>query len=237
MAFLSLIGSLVLGALALDLAGFRFHGRPPAAWWSAGAAWAADHGSGNLLPAVAAGVTAGFAVLLILLALLPGHRRRWTVSSGPGLTSSVDRKVVEGLLRDAVGAVEGIGPVAVRMNRRTATVRATLMFGDREAALAEAQRGADRAVAACRLVRPPRLRVVVGTLAPPAVRPNPAPNPAPATDPAEPGTVGTRSELGPGHIPRSDLPRRPESDRAPFSAPRRPKDDSPTTTSRQGADS
>ncbi|MFE6709628.1 DUF6286 domain-containing protein [Streptomyces sp. NPDC057695] len=237
MAMLSLIGSLVLGALALDISGFRFHGRPLSAWWSAGAAWVADHGSGTLLSAVAAGVTAGVAVLLILLALLPGHRRRWTVSSGPALTSSVDRKVVEDLLRDAVGAVEGIGPVAVRMNRRTATVRATLMFGDREAALAETQSAADRVIAACRLVRPPRLRVIVGAPKHPAVQTNQDPDPDPETDPAEPGIADPRPELGPGHVPGPDLPRRSESDRAPFSAPRRPKDDSPTTTSRQGADS
>ncbi|WP_187283797.1 DUF6286 domain-containing protein [Streptomyces sp. adm13(2018)] len=236
-AVLSLIGSLLLGALALDIAGFRSHGRPLAAWWSTGVAYAADHGSGTLLPTVTAGLTAGLAVLLILLALLPGHRRRWTVSSGPALTSSVDRKVIEDLLRDAVGAVEGTGPVAVRMSRRTATVRATLMFGDREAALAEAQSAADRAMAACRLVRPPRLRVIVGALAHPAVQTNQDPDPDPGIDPAEPGIDDPRPELGPGHVPGPDLPRRSESDRAPFSAPRRPKDDSPITTSRQGADS
>ncbi|MFF9066353.1 DUF6286 domain-containing protein [Streptomyces sp. NPDC014891] len=241
MAFLSLAGSLLLGAVALDIAGFPLHGRPLTAWWRAGVAWAADHGFGTLLFAFAAGAAVGLAVLLILLALFPGHRRRWTVSSGTALTSSVDRKVIEGFLRDAVGAVEGCGHLTVRMSRRTCTVRATLMFGDREAALAEAQGAAQQAMTACRLVRPPRLRVVVDTVAPLVVQAKPEPHaspvPALAPDPAEHGGADPGHGIGPGHTPGPDLARPQDSDGVRFGAPRRPKDDSPTPTIRQGADS
>ncbi|MGW1930352.1 DUF6286 domain-containing protein [Streptomyces sp. NPDC001919] len=245
MAVLALAGSLLLGTLALDIAGFPLHGRPLTAWWRAGVTWTADHGFGPLLFAFAAGAAVGLAVLLILLALLPGHRGRWTVSSGPALTSTVDRKVTEGLLRDAVGAVEGIGHLRVRMNRRTATVRATLMFGDRETALAEAQGAAQQAMTACRLVRPPRLRVVVDTIAPPAVQAKPephasstpAPDPDPDPDPREHGKAGPSRGLDPGPTPGPDPARPQDSDGARFGAPRRPKDDSPTPTIRQGAES
>ncbi|MFF8507613.1 DUF6286 domain-containing protein [Streptomyces sp. NPDC015492] len=239
MAVLAFAGSLLLGALALDIAGFPLHGRPLTAWWRAGVTWAADHGFGTLLFAFAAGAAVGLAVLLILLALLPGHRGRWTVSSGPALTSTVDRNVIEGLLRDAVGVVEGIGRLTVRMNRRTATVRATLMFGDRETALTEAQGAAQQAMTACRLVRPPRLRVVVDTIAPPAVQAKPEPHASstPSPDPAEHGKAGPSRDVDPGPTPGPDPARPQDSVGARFGAPRRPKDDSPTPTVRQGAES
>ncbi|MFD4370696.1 DUF6286 domain-containing protein [Streptomyces sp. NPDC058527] len=110
---------------------------------------------------------------MILMALTPGHRRRWTVSSAPARTASVDRTVIETLLRDAVGAVSGIGPVEVRVSRRTAAVRATLTSEDRETALAEAQQAAHQALSACRLARPPRLRVAVRTTVPEVPVPEP----------------------------------------------------------------
>ncbi|MER5963539.1 DUF6286 domain-containing protein [Streptomyces sp. NPDC002057] len=222
-AILSLAGSTAFGAVALDVSRVRFQGRPAAAWRRTLVSWAADIETEPLVSALAAGSALVAGVLLMLVALLPGHRRRWTISSAPALSASVDRTVVETLLRDAVGAVSGIGPVTVRVSRRTAAVRATLTFGDQEAALAEAQHAAHQALATCRLARPPRLRLSVHS----ATSDVPLPGDRSAPQPSGPS-------LAPGPSP-APVPA-PGSASARFHAPRTPKDDTPPITIHEGAD-
>ncbi|WP_443054974.1 DUF6286 domain-containing protein [Streptomyces sp. NBC_00691] len=223
-AVLSLSSSLALGTLAFDIAGRWFPALPETAWWTPLVTWSTQSTSVTLLPVLGAGAALASGVLLILLAVLPGHRRRWTVSSAPSLTASVDRTVLEAVLRAAVGAVNGIGPVAVRVSRRTVTVRATRTRGDGEAALAGARDAAERALTACRLARPPRLRVVIGTTT--------SEPPVPGRQ-ASPGPVAPSSGSGPHPGPV----RRTGDGSARFGAPRTAQDDTPSRTIREGVDS
>ncbi|MEU5119299.1 DUF6286 domain-containing Asp23/Gls24 family envelope stress response protein [Streptomyces asoensis] len=182
------------GALALDLVRVHTAHQAPAAWRTGAVHWLSGHGPGD--PAVVAGgaLLALAGVWMAVLALTPGRRRRSTLlAPAPRVEAAMDRSAVEALLRDAVGDVEGVTTVRVRTSRRRAVVRAPLAFGDRAAAHAAVTAAARDALAACRLRRTPRLRIVV-TPQPLWHPPTPdttTPPPAPDTETAPPAPDAT----------------------------------------------
>ncbi|WP_427166037.1 DUF6286 domain-containing protein [Streptomyces sp. C1-1] len=198
-ALLAWVAAVSCGALAFDL--FRVHlaDRPAAAWRTGAVHWLSAHGPGD--PAVAASdaLIALAGAWMILLALAPGRRHQWTVGTPAARVAvAVDRSATAVLVRDAVAAVDGVAAVRVRARRRRLTVRATLAFGDREAARAAVTAAAQDALTASSLHRTPRLRVKV-TPAPVWRPPNPAPDPRPLDAPV-PAVVsgGDRCWCGPG---------------------------------------
>ncbi|MFM9589473.1 DUF6286 domain-containing protein [Streptomyces scabiei] len=171
------------GALALDLVRVHLADRAPAAWRTAAVHWLSGHGPGD--PAVVAGgALMGLAgVWMVVLALTPGRRRRFTVLSlVPRVDAAMDRSAVAALLREVLGSVEGVGAVRVTVRRRRVAVRAGLAFGDLGQARAAVTAAAHHALAACRLRRVPRLRVTV--VPEPVWRP---PVPDTTTTPGAPG--------------------------------------------------
>ncbi|MEU5244582.1 DUF6286 domain-containing Asp23/Gls24 family envelope stress response protein [Streptomyces asoensis] len=222
------------GALALDLVRVHTAHQAPAAWRTGAVHWLSGHGPGD--PAVVAGgaLLALAGVWMAVLALTPGRRRRSTLlTPAPRVEAAMDRSAVEALLRDAVGDVEGVTAVRVRASRRRAVVRAPLAFGDRAAAHAAVTAAARDALAACRLRRTPRLRILVipqplwhpptpDTTTPPPVPDTETAPPAPdattapsvpdtATPPSVPGTATSPSALDettPPSVPGSSVPGR-----------------------------
>ncbi|MFE6888434.1 DUF6286 domain-containing protein [Streptomyces sp. NPDC057694] len=159
---LTLAGTAVCGALALDLILVHLAHRPAALWRTESLHWLTGHGSADPAVRAGAGLLAVLGVLMIFFALAPGRRRLLTVSSSdPRVRAAVDRAALALLVRDAVGDVPGIGPVRVRVGRRRAAVRARLAFGDRETARGSAQEAARGVLDSCGLRRPLKLRVRV----------------------------------------------------------------------------
>ncbi|WP_260334184.1 DUF6286 domain-containing Asp23/Gls24 family envelope stress response protein [Streptomyces beigongshangae] len=159
---LSLAAAVACGALAVDMLLVHAARRPAAAWRTGTLDWLSRHGPGDATVMASAGAVAVLGVLMIVLALVPGHRELLTVTApGVRLRAALDRTAVAALVADAVGGTRGIGPVRVRVRRRRVTVRAGLAFGDRELVLDEVRRAAHRALEDCRLRRLPRLRVRV----------------------------------------------------------------------------
>ncbi|WP_353940334.1 DUF6286 domain-containing protein [Streptomyces sp. HUAS MG91] len=159
---LTLAGTVLCGALALDLVLVHLAHRPAAPWRTESVHWLTGHGSGDPVVRVVAAGLAVLGVLMIFLALSPGRRGLLTVSSSdPRVRAAVDRAAVALLVRDAVGDVPGIGPVRVRVGRRRATVRARLAFGERESARDAVREAARGVLDSCELRRPLRLRVRV----------------------------------------------------------------------------
>ncbi|MFD6285455.1 DUF6286 domain-containing Asp23/Gls24 family envelope stress response protein [Streptomyces sp. NPDC060205] len=150
------------GALAVDLILVHAAGRPAAAWRADALHWLARHGPGEATVTACAVAVALLGLIMVVLALTPGHRGLLTVTTpAPNLWAAMDRTAVAALVRDAVGQTQGIGAVKVRVRRRTVSVRAALAFGDRARALDEARHTARRALESCHLRRPPRLRIRV----------------------------------------------------------------------------
>ncbi|MCX4557591.1 DUF6286 domain-containing Asp23/Gls24 family envelope stress response protein [Streptomyces umbrinus] len=161
-AVLTSVAALGCGALALDVVQVHTAHLPAAAWRTSAVHWLTGHGPGDPAVLVAGGLTALVGIWMVVLALTPGRRHQSTVrTSAYHVDAAVDRSAVQVLVRDAVGDVEGIGAVRVRVRRRRVTVRAGLAFGDRAGAHAAATAAARAAVTACHLRRAPRLRVVV----------------------------------------------------------------------------
>ncbi|MGY1499551.1 DUF6286 domain-containing Asp23/Gls24 family envelope stress response protein [Streptomyces sp. QTS52] len=172
-AVLSAVAALGCGALAFDLVRVHTAHRTAAAWRTSAVDWAAGHGPGD--PAVVAlgGLTALLGVWMIVLALTPGRRYLFTVrTSAAHVDAAVDRSAVEALVRDAVGDVDGVGAVRVRVRRRRVGVRAGLAFGDRAHAHTAVTAAARDTLAGCLLGGGPRLRV---TVTPESVWQRPAP--------------------------------------------------------------
>ncbi|MET9677907.1 DUF6286 domain-containing protein [Streptomyces sp. NPDC006482] len=155
---MAVTGGLGSGSVALDTIAAHMTGRPVAPWHAATLRWLTTYGPDDVQVTVMAAVAGALGVLLVALAVLPGRRGLWTVTSAPRLLAAVDRDVVESLVRASVAATAGIGTVRVRGSRRRITVRAGLRFGDPRVASAEAARGV---LDACCLHSPPRLRVTV----------------------------------------------------------------------------
>ncbi|WP_406490209.1 DUF6286 domain-containing Asp23/Gls24 family envelope stress response protein [Streptomyces phaeochromogenes] len=161
-AVLTSVAALGCGALALDMVQVHTAHLPAAAWRTSAVHWLAGHGPGDPGVVVAGGLTALIGIWMVILALTPGRRHQSTVrTSANHVDAAVDRSAVQALVRDAVGDVEGIAAVRIRVRRRRVTVRAGLAFGDRAGAHAAATAAARAALTACHLRRAPRLRVVV----------------------------------------------------------------------------
>ncbi|NEA68517.1 DUF6286 domain-containing protein [Streptomyces sp. SID12488] len=159
---LSAVAALGCGALAFDLVRVHTAHRTAAAWRTSAVHWATGHGPGD--PAVVAlgGLIALLGIWMIVLALSPGRRRQSTIrTSAAHVDAAVDRSAVAALVRDAVGDVDGVGTVRVRVRRRRVTVRAGLAFGDRAHAHTAVTAAARDALADCLLSGGPRLRVTV----------------------------------------------------------------------------
>jgi hypothetical protein len=183
----TLAATVVCGALAVDLLLVHAAHRPPATWRTGTLDWLSQRGPGDPTVMACAAAVAVLGLLLIVLALAPGHRGLLTVTApDPRLRTALDRTAVASLIRDSVGAARGIGPVKVRVGRHRVTVRAGLAFGDRSLAHDEVRRAAHRALAGCELRRVPRLRV--------KVRPDPA---------WDPGVTTTEESGGQGPFPTS----------------------------------
>ncbi|WP_203729133.1 DUF6286 domain-containing Asp23/Gls24 family envelope stress response protein [Streptomyces sp. SID12501] len=161
-AVLSAVAALGCGALALDLVRVHTAHRTAAAWRTSAVHWAAGHGPGDPAVVAVGGLTALLGVWMIVLALSPGRRRQYTVrTSAAHVDAAVDRSAVEALVRDAVGDVDGVGAVRVRVRRRRVTVRAGLAFGDRAHAHTAVTAAARDTLAGCLLGGGHRLRVTV----------------------------------------------------------------------------
>ncbi|MEU6840433.1 DUF6286 domain-containing protein [Streptomyces sp. NPDC046716] len=159
---LTLAGTALCGALALDLVLVHLAHRPAALWRTESVHWLTGHGSADPAVRVGAGLLAVLGALMIFLALSPGRRGLLTVSSSdPRVRAAVDRAAVALLVRDAVAGVPGIGPVRVRVGRRRASVRARLAFGERETARTAVREAARGVLDSCGLRRPLKLRVRV----------------------------------------------------------------------------
>lgn len=154
--------ALACGALTADLVRVHVAHRAASAWRVSAVHWLSEHGPGDPSVVVAGALTALLGLWMVVLAVTPGLRRRNTVRApAPRVVAAVDRSAVGSLVRDAVGAVAGIGPVRVRVRRRRVTVRAGLLFGERADARAAVADAAGGALASCGLRRSPRLRVNV----------------------------------------------------------------------------
>ncbi|MDW4910869.1 DUF6286 domain-containing protein [Streptomyces sp. ADMS] len=202
-ALLSSVAALGCGALAFDLVKVHLGHRTAAAWRTSTVHWAAGHGPGDAAVVAVGGLTALLGVWMIVLALTPGRRRVSTVrTSAAHVDAAVDRSAVEALVRDAVGDVDGIGAVRVRLRRRRVTVRAGLAFGDRAHAHTAVTAAARDTLAGCLLGSGPRLRVTV--------TPEPVwQRPAPTADTPGPGDGG--STPAPAPVPTSTSTSAPAS--------------------------
>ncbi|MYT69080.1 MULTISPECIES: DUF6286 domain-containing protein [unclassified Streptomyces] len=159
---LTLVLTVLCGALALDLVLVHLAHRPAAPWRTESVHWLTGHGSADPAVRVVAGLLAVLGLGMVVLALAPGRRGLLTVSSSdPRVRAAVDRAAVALLVRDAVGDVPGIGPVRVRVGRRRATVRARLAFGPRDTARDGVREAARGVLDSCALRRPLKLRVRV----------------------------------------------------------------------------
>ncbi|MFD8208812.1 DUF6286 domain-containing protein [Streptomyces sp. NPDC059695] len=161
-ALLLLVGTAVGATLTADVLRVHVLDHRPAAWRLRAVDWLSGHGPGD--PAVTTGslVAVALGVWLLALAVTPGRRRRLTlVTTASDVRVAVDRTAVAALVRDAVGEVNGLGAVRVRVRRRRVLARARLAFGERDDVLRQAVAAADRALERCRLRRPLRCRVVL----------------------------------------------------------------------------
>ncbi|WP_314409366.1 DUF6286 domain-containing protein [Streptomyces kroppenstedtii] len=159
---LALSALMACGALAVDLLIVHAADRSAAVWRTDALHWLSQHGPGEATVTVSAVAVALLGLLMIVLALTPGHRGLLTLTAPtPNLRAALDRTAVAALVGDAVGQIQGIGPVKVRVRRRSVRVWAGLAFGHRALALDEARQTARRVLESCNLRRPPRLRVRV----------------------------------------------------------------------------
>ncbi|MER8235769.1 DUF6286 domain-containing protein [Streptomyces sp. NPDC094049] len=156
---LALAVALPSGAATADELRVRMTGGRPAAWRTDLLDRFAGYGPGDPELLLLALLTAGTGALLIALAVLPGRRRPWPVSSAPGLVSAVDRNLVAALVRETVAATPGVTRVRVRARRRRVTVQARLLHGDPSATTLAAEAAAAGVITACCPHRPPRSRV------------------------------------------------------------------------------
>ncbi|MFJ5640357.1 DUF6286 domain-containing protein [Streptomyces sp. NPDC093223] len=179
------VATAACAALALDLVLVHVGHRPAAAWRVAAVHWLAGHRPGDPSVVALGALAALLGLWAVVLAVTPGLRGRSTVCApAPRVVASVDRPAVEALVRDAVGAVPGIGAVRVRARRRV-RVRVTLSYGDRARARADVVAAAEEALASCALRRHRAVRARVTPAAawrppePSPVAPEPVPAPSP----------------------------------------------------------
>ncbi|MDF4254400.1 DUF6286 domain-containing Asp23/Gls24 family envelope stress response protein [Streptomyces sp. WMMB303] len=189
-AVLTLSAAAGCAAVTADVVRVHVAHRPAAAWRTRTVEWLSVHGPGEVPVVVGSAVVAVLGLWMLVLALTPGRRHRFTLAAAtPVRNVAVDRSTVAALLRDTVGDVEGVAAVRVRVGRHRATVRAALAFGDRGQAHEQAASAAHAVLADCLLRRTPRLRVRL-TPEPTWQPPDSAPPPSsygPAAAPPGPG--------------------------------------------------
>ncbi|WP_432110229.1 DUF6286 domain-containing Asp23/Gls24 family envelope stress response protein [Streptomyces sp. AA1529] len=216
-AVLALSAAAGCAAVTADVVRVHVAHRPAAAWRTRTVEWLSVHGPDEMPVVVGSAVVAVLGLWMLVLALTPGRRHRFTLAAAtPVGNVAVDRSTVAALLRDTVGDVEGVAAVRVRVGRHRATVRASLAFGDREQAREQAASAAHAVLADCLLRRTPRLRVrltpeptwqppdsapppssyVPSAAAPPG--PDSRPGPATASDPTTPAAPAPSSEPSDG---------------------------------------
>ncbi|MFJ9342280.1 DUF6286 domain-containing Asp23/Gls24 family envelope stress response protein [Streptomyces sp. NPDC101733] len=162
MAVLILLVGSLCGAVTADVIRVHALGVPAGAWRMGAVEWLAGQQPGDPAVTGIALVASAAGLWVLALALTPGRRGRLGVTSPAAhQTVAVDRSTVASLVRDAVGDVEGIEAVRVRVGRRRLSVRARLAFGDRDDARQEATAVTERILANCLLRRTPRQRVTV----------------------------------------------------------------------------
>lgn len=162
-ALLILTAATGCAAVASDVIRVHTTHHAAAPWRAHAVNWLAGHRPGDLGTTVGALMVAAVGVGLLVLAFTPGCRRRLTLltTDGPRGSVAIDRAAVAALVKDAVGAVDGVEAVRVRAGRRRLTVRTQLAFGEQEDALRQATEAAARILNACLLRRTPRCRVFV----------------------------------------------------------------------------
>ncbi|WP_432107805.1 DUF6286 domain-containing Asp23/Gls24 family envelope stress response protein [Streptomyces sp. AA1529] len=220
-AVLALSAAAGCAAVTADVVRVHVAHRPAAAWRTRTVEWLSVHGPDEMPVVVGSAVVAVLGLWMLVLALTPGRRHRFTLAAAtPVGNVAVDRSTVAALLRDTVGDFEGVAAVRVRVGRHRATVRASLAFGDREQAREQAASAAHAVLADCLLRRTPRLRVrltpeptwqppdsapppssyVPSAAAPPGPDSGPGPGPGPATpsDPTTPAAPAPSSEPSDG---------------------------------------
>ncbi|MFF4322912.1 DUF6286 domain-containing protein [Streptomyces sp. NPDC001568] len=182
-AVLLFVAVVACAAVTVDVIRVHAAHLPAAAWRTHTVEWLTGHRLGDPAVTVGALAAAVVGVWLLALAFTPGHRRRLVLTSpGPRWTVALDRSTVATLVRDAVSDVDGIDSVRVRAGRRRVTTRATLAFGDQDAALLRATAAVDRILATCALRHTPRRKVTV--------------TPQPTWRPAGSGTETSPSDEG-----------------------------------------
>ncbi|MFE2423295.1 Asp23/Gls24 family envelope stress response protein, partial [Streptomyces hokutonensis] len=117
MTLVTLAAAVAAGALAFDMAMVHTAHRPPAAWRTGALHWLAEHGPGEPAVVVGSGAVAVLGLLLIVLALTPGHRGLLTVACDPRMGAAVDRRGRAAHGRGAGGATAGLRAVTVRGRR------------------------------------------------------------------------------------------------------------------------
>ncbi|MFE9384861.1 DUF6286 domain-containing protein [Streptomyces sp. NPDC007025] len=205
-------------AVTADVVRVHVAHRPAAAWRTRTVEWLSAHGPGEVPVDVGSAVVAVLGLWMLVLALTPGSRHRFTLAAAtPVRNAAVDRATVAALLRDTVGDVDGVAAVRVRVGRRRATVRAALAFGDREQVREQAAAAAHTVLADCLLRRTPRLRVRLipePTWQDPDSAPPPSPyppgaapsGPAPSSDPTPSSSDPTPSSSDPTPSPSDPTP-------------------------------
>ncbi|MFE2478041.1 DUF6286 domain-containing protein [Streptomyces sp. NPDC059389] len=162
MAVVVLVAAAVCAAVTADVIRVRATHHTAAAWRLRAVDWLAGHGPGDPAVTIAAVVAAAAGTWLLAMAFTPGRRGQLPLTAADGHEIVVvDRSTVSALVRDAVGASDGVEAVRVRTGRRRLTVRASLAFGDRETALRQATDATDRVLADCPLGRAPRRKVTI----------------------------------------------------------------------------
>ncbi|WP_051109161.1 DUF6286 domain-containing Asp23/Gls24 family envelope stress response protein [Actinomadura flavalba] len=130
------------------------------------------YGPGDAAVTVAAVVMVAVGCWLVALAVTPGRGR---LAAGPdAVRADVGRRTVAALVGDEVRQVPGVNAANVRVRRKKVRVRASLTFGDRDAARERVRGAAREALTECRLGAEPRLRV--------SVRPAPSWQPTRSTE-------------------------------------------------------
>ncbi|MEU1298779.1 DUF6286 domain-containing Asp23/Gls24 family envelope stress response protein [Streptomyces shenzhenensis] len=162
-ALMAFLGLSVCATLLYDVVCVRIAERTAAPWRSRALGWLSSHGPGGFPVALSAAVTL-LGAGMVLLALTPGRRRSFAMSTADGrVRATLDRSAAEALVHEAVSGVSGISQVRVRVGRRRARIRAAVEFGDREIAHRQVVTVTDQALGACGLGRTPRPRVRVRT--------------------------------------------------------------------------
>ncbi|GHB29927.1 hypothetical protein GCM10010331_15360 [Streptomyces xanthochromogenes] len=180
-AGLILLAGAACAAVTIDVIRVHTTGQGAGAWRASAVDRLAGLRVDNVGVTVAALAAAALGVVSLVLAFTPGRRRLLALATDSACQSVViDRFTVATLVRDAVGCVDGVEEVRVRVRRRRITVKARLAFGDQESAQRRSVSAAERALDRCRLRRSLRCSVTV--------RPTPAWQ-APHPDSSDPVAV------------------------------------------------